>query len=221
MRERRTRAELQQETREHLLEAAAVVFTQRGYHGATMDAVAQEAGYTKGAVYSNFANKEDLFLALLDDRLSHLSAEFDVVDEQVDIHAGMFDRLDDTDGGSGRDTLYAPDGGAWAILALEAVMYAIRSSSQLREQVADRYRQVEARNAELVESVGTAEPLTPEDIGVLLSALGDGLGLRMLIDPEHVTSERASTLFDQAREGLMPGFRQIDIDKSASNTEDE
>jgi len=53
-----------QQTREHLLAAAAEVFAERGFYGATLDEVAAVAGFTKGAVYSNFKNKEDLFLAL-------------------------------------------------------------------------------------------------------------------------------------------------------------
>jgi AcrR family transcriptional regulator len=51
-------------TREHLLAAAAEVFARRGYHGATLDEVAQTAGFTTGAIYSNFSGKEELFLAL-------------------------------------------------------------------------------------------------------------------------------------------------------------
>jgi AcrR family transcriptional regulator len=53
-----------QQTREHLLAAAAEVFAERGFHGASLDEVAAVAGFTKGAVYSNFKNKEDLLLAL-------------------------------------------------------------------------------------------------------------------------------------------------------------
>ena len=53
-----------QQTREHLLAAAAEVFAEQGFHGASIDEVAAVAGFTKGAVYSNFKNKEDLFLAL-------------------------------------------------------------------------------------------------------------------------------------------------------------
>src|SRR5580658_3699842 len=53
-----------QQTREHLLAAAAEVFAERGFHGASLDEVAAVAGFTKGAVYSNFRNKEGLFLAL-------------------------------------------------------------------------------------------------------------------------------------------------------------
>jgi AcrR family transcriptional regulator len=53
-----------QQTRDHLLAAAAQVFADRGFHGASLDEVAAVAGFTKGAVYSNFKNKEGLFLAL-------------------------------------------------------------------------------------------------------------------------------------------------------------
>ena len=63
-------------TREHLLEAAAVVFARDGYYGASLDDVAAAAGFTKGAVYSNFKNKEDLFLALLDHRIDRQMAAF-------------------------------------------------------------------------------------------------------------------------------------------------
>src|SRR5271154_6402080 len=56
-----------QQTRDYLLQAAATVFTERGFYAASLDEVAAAAGFTKGAVYSNFKNKEDLFLALLED----------------------------------------------------------------------------------------------------------------------------------------------------------
>ena len=52
-------------TRRHLLDAAAIVFARDGFHGATLDDVAATAGFTKGAVYSNFKSKDDLFLAVL------------------------------------------------------------------------------------------------------------------------------------------------------------
>src|SRR5438477_12871049 len=56
-------------TRQHLLEAAAMVFARDGFQGSSLDEVAATAGFTKGAVYSNFRSKDDLFLALLDDRI--------------------------------------------------------------------------------------------------------------------------------------------------------
>jgi len=62
---RRTRRDRQAQTRANLIAAAREVFLARGFHTASLDEIAELAGYTKGAVYSNFAGKDDLFLALL------------------------------------------------------------------------------------------------------------------------------------------------------------
>lgn len=53
-------------TRQRLLDAAETVFARRGFHGASVEEIAREAGATTGALYSNFAGKEDLFLALFE-----------------------------------------------------------------------------------------------------------------------------------------------------------
>ena len=66
---RLTRAESHARTRQALLDAAAQVFANRGFGGASLDEIAEVAGYTKGAVYSNFGSKDELFLAVLQDRM--------------------------------------------------------------------------------------------------------------------------------------------------------
>ena len=66
--ERLTREEKKARTRAQLIDAAAAVFARRGFVAASLDEVAEEAGLTKGAVYSNFDSKEDLFEAVLDER---------------------------------------------------------------------------------------------------------------------------------------------------------
>jgi AcrR family transcriptional regulator len=63
---RLTRAERKELTRELLFDAAIEVFARKGYNGASLDDVAEAAGFTKGAVYSNFTRKSDLFRALLE-----------------------------------------------------------------------------------------------------------------------------------------------------------
>ncbi|WP_277211750.1 TetR/AcrR family transcriptional regulator [Isoptericola croceus] len=64
-----SRADRQRQTREALVQTARAVFARDGYHGARLDSIAREAGYSKGAVYSNFAGKADLFLAVIDANL--------------------------------------------------------------------------------------------------------------------------------------------------------
>ena len=67
---RLTRVERKARTREEILEAAHRVFLRDGFHRATLDDIAEEAGYTTGAVYSNFDGKDGLFLALLDQQFA-------------------------------------------------------------------------------------------------------------------------------------------------------
>ena len=63
---RLTREQSKANTRERLLDAARTVFARGGYHGATVEQIASEAGFSTGALYSNFDGKEDLFLALME-----------------------------------------------------------------------------------------------------------------------------------------------------------
>ena len=105
---RLTRAEQREKTRGCLVEAAAKVFTRRGYDKASLDEVAEEAGFTKGAVYSNFKGKEDLFLATIDahfeERLRSIKRVMqEEPDEQGTAHAAG--------GGSFRITPSAPEVG--------------------------------------------------------------------------------------------------------------
>src|SRR5207248_1699429 len=66
---RLTRAERQAQTRRDLLDAAARVFVKRGFTGSSVEEISAEAGYTRGAFYSNFRSKNDLFVELLHDRV--------------------------------------------------------------------------------------------------------------------------------------------------------
>src|SRR5436190_14720207 len=74
-----SRKETQEQTREQLVAAAAKVFARRGYHRATVDEIASEAGFTIGALYSNFKTKEDLFLAIADRQVETRVAEISAV----------------------------------------------------------------------------------------------------------------------------------------------
>jgi AcrR family transcriptional regulator len=74
---RRTRSDNKVRTRDGLIAAAREVFLERGFHPATLDEIAERAGYTKGAVYSNFAGKDDLFLAMLGEHYVRRAAVYE------------------------------------------------------------------------------------------------------------------------------------------------
>src|SRR5258708_13872875 len=79
---RLTRGGKKGQTRLRLLEAAAQVFARRGYHAGTVGEVAEEAGYTVGALYSNFAGKQELFLAMLDEHFDQEMAAYKEISSQ-------------------------------------------------------------------------------------------------------------------------------------------
>src|SRR6188472_3717601 len=83
---RETRAEKQARTRAELLDTAAKVFARRGYRGASVEEIAEEAGYSHGAVYSNFEGKADLFLAVFEDYMAERARELAAT--QVDVAEG-------------------------------------------------------------------------------------------------------------------------------------
>ena len=79
MMSRLTRKEKQAHTRACLMNSAAKVFALRGLQQASIDEVAEDAGFTKGAFYANFKSKEELFLAMLDERFAKRIADIEEV----------------------------------------------------------------------------------------------------------------------------------------------
>ena len=71
---RRTRAEISEANRRAVLDAARQQFEKHGYHGASLDGIAEAAEFSKGAVYSRFDSKDDLFLAVLEDHIERRAA---------------------------------------------------------------------------------------------------------------------------------------------------
>src|SRR5512142_831303 len=72
---RLTRAQSRAQTRDRLLEAARAVFARSGFHGASVEEIASAAGYSTGALYSNFDGKEDLFLVLMEREIDEHARE--------------------------------------------------------------------------------------------------------------------------------------------------
>lgn len=95
---RLTREQSRARTRERLLASAAVVFTREGYAGASIDRIAEEAGYSKGAMYSNFASKDELFFAMFDfyalGQANELCRRLDALDDPDALIAAVCDWAD-------------------------------------------------------------------------------------------------------------------------------
>jgi AcrR family transcriptional regulator len=182
-----------QQTRDYLLQAAAQVFAERGFHAASLDQVAAAAGFTKGAVYSNFKSKEDLFLALLEGAYTREAAlvreTMDASEVPPEDRLGDFASLVRTEYGESPDL---------SGLYLEFALYA-RRNPEARDRLAalddDDVRAI----AEIIEgSRSTREdqlgPASAETAARLVIALFRGIGVLRLIDPTAVDS----TLLEEA-----------------------
>jgi AcrR family transcriptional regulator len=177
-RERLSRAERTALTRSELLEAAERRFYEDGYHGTTLEAIAEEAGYTKGAVYSAFESKAGLFLTLVEA----------LIDERLEEIAGLF--AEHPVGPSRvRELAEKPVGERsqrWALLVIEFWIHAAREP-ELLEQFAARYRRMRDGLAALASETST--PLGAESWAIVTLALVNGLALERLIDPEGVPDD--------------------------------
>lgn len=173
-----TRAERQARTRDRLVEVARRLFLADGYNATSLDRVALEAGFSKGAVYSNFSGKEELCLAVLDE----------IRTEQVDRVMAAFTADDDLDGridafaGWAREHLGNP---RWTALEVELAGVA-RHSAFVRDELVVRHQALVDAAAALLERVteeaGVRPALPERRAAVALLSLGIGLGSLRSLD---------------------------------------
>lgn len=182
MQERLNRQERKSQTRERLIDAAAAVFAQRGFETATLDEVAAAAGYTKGAVYSNFASKTELFIALIERRIEVQTAE----------HARRFEGQDLP--GLARTLEAGPDEDPdserqWLLLAVEFWLHAMRDE-RARVLMAEQYERARLASAELIaplyQTMGQEPSMPPRDLAIVIESIGIGLAIQAALDPGAV-----------------------------------
>ena len=178
-----TRKERQARTRTALMDSAAALAVRHGIEGASLDAVAQSAGFTKGAVYANFASKEDLFLSMLD---AHFQARLRELDRIMSTEDDPDTQAREAAQGLMRMLDAQPE---WHRLFFEFAVHAARNES-FRLQLVERYRALRERLAELlarrVERLGI-EPVVPADeVAAMAFAMANGVALERLLEPEAV-----------------------------------
>lgn len=163
MRRRLTRDESRVATRQAVMDAAEGLFIERGYRGASLDEIAEAAGYSKGAVYSNFESKGDLFLALLDRRAAS---------ERAALASGGTPQASD-------DPL------GWPLATLDFFVDVVRDE-RLKAALADRYREARRGAGGLVGVDKHPVDFCQEELATVAMALGSGLIIQSAIDSSAV-----------------------------------
>jgi AcrR family transcriptional regulator len=187
------------QTRARLLYAAGEVFAKHGYDRASLDDVAAAAGLTKGAVYSSFASKDELFYALMRDR----------IDERLALVAAAVDRqttLQDTtrDAGAGLAELIFSQAD-WHLLFIEFWARAVRDPS-LRKEFARQRRAARELIAQFIQQqaaqLGTDLPAPADQLAVAVLALSNGIAIEQLADPDTVDPSVFATTLGLLLNGL-------------------
>jgi AcrR family transcriptional regulator len=173
------------ETRRRLFEAAARVFEARGIGAASIEAIAADAGFTRGAVYSNFADKDELIIAMLEDHVERsVRDNLDLLDRHRD-PVDFVAALRDADR-SRRDPL-----GRAPLLHIELILFVARTAAR-RPALAKRLRVRRALISRIIAVTGRAgrgRRVDPTWAGAMLLALEDGFRLHRLIDPETTPAD--------------------------------
>jgi AcrR family transcriptional regulator len=188
---RLSRAEQNDRNRALLLAAARRVFLERGYYAATLDQIADEAGFSKGAVYSRFASKADMFLALLEDRIAERAAENERLAGEL-AGTGNFAALLDL---AERAERGAP---GWRLLVTEFRVHAARDPelnrryAALHAQAVDGVAQV---FAEVSKEDGKDLPLPPRQQAELWLTIETGRVLEQIADPDAFGGPEVPVLY--------------------------
>lgn len=181
-----TRKERQVQTREQVIAAAARVFARRGYHRATVEEIASEAGFTIGALYSNFSGKEELFLAIADRHTEARVAEIEALGAATD-----------GDGDAGAEAAaqvrsFLESDPEWPLLFYEFWSLSVRNP-ELQDELAQRrdaIRDALAVTLERVaERVGFELRFPAPVLATAIAASINGLAFERAADPDALPEE--------------------------------
>nr|HEV8009124.1 TetR/AcrR family transcriptional regulator [Bradyrhizobium sp.] len=174
------------DTREKLFEAAARVFEDQGIGGASIEAIAAAAGFTRGAFYSNFKSKDELIIAMLEDHVAQsIRRNLDLLDRHRNL-ADFIDALKTIDRSHQDPLARSP------LLHMEMILFVARAEKR-RPDLAKRLRARRKLIVDIVEATSknngkNASP-NPTWIGAIVLALEDGFRLHRLIDPETTPAD--------------------------------
>jgi AcrR family transcriptional regulator len=198
-------AEKRELTRRNVLNAAHRVFGRSGYHGATLQEIAVAAGVSKGAVYYNFASKEELFLALLDARMEERLQEIRAAYATPDLEP-------DPSGRAARDYMdNLQRNREWIPLFFEFVAHAARDE-RFRKEFAARFKRFWDELGAVVESRARKEnlalPLPATHLAIALDVLGIGFMLPQIVDPDHVPDDLLPKALGYMLRGVTDAARE-------------
>jgi AcrR family transcriptional regulator len=200
---RLTRPEQSERNRNLVLDAARSIFLARGYHAATVEEIADRAGFSRGVVYSRFGTKADLLLALLDRRIDELAEQNAALARDLSGDRGAIALMDQA-------AARVHDDPGWGLLLIEFRVHAARDP-ELNQRYAAAHRRtiagIAAALAAVYERAGQDPPFPAGQLAELLAALGSGAQLEHAANPAALPASFRADLLDRllaARDAAGP-----------------
>ena len=207
-----TRKQRQAHTRSCLMKSAAKIFARRGLQHASIEEVAQDAGFTKGAFYANFRSKEELFLAMLDERFSEQLAK---LDERMAGEGELSDQARDAAVDFARDLSDDP---VWMRLYFQFAAHAARDEG-FRAELVTRMRALRARFAEIFRRRGERlpfpAPVEPDELALMADVIVDGFAIHKLLDPDDFPDELHGRIWGV----FVTGLRTMAVEQASTRDE--
>ncbi|RDK02332.1 TetR/AcrR family transcriptional regulator [Paraburkholderia lacunae] len=189
-RQRLTREQSKDQTRQRLLDAAQAIFMKKGFVAASVEDIAGAAGYTRGAFYSNFRSKSELFLELLRRDHETMQAGLHAIFESAASREEMEKRVL-----SYYSTLHGEN--KCFLLWVEAKLLAVRDGRfriRFNAFMHEKLEQLSAYIREFSVRVGTPLPLPAETLAMGLMGLCDGVQFFYTVDPQNVSFQKAESV---------------------------
>jgi AcrR family transcriptional regulator len=192
-RRRMTREESRTHTRERVLDSAAVIFRRDGFHRASIDEIAEEAGFSRGAVYSSFANKEEFFLALHDrearQRVQLIAARL--------LENGTLEDAARTAARTSYERHLADPG--WSLVTSEFAVHAARNPDVAR-RLREQDRLMREASTRLIAEICARDCIQcgereANEVVTAMMAIGCGITLEQQIAPDTVNPQMMEDLF--------------------------
>jgi AcrR family transcriptional regulator len=200
---RLTQEERKKETRQLLVESAVETFAALGFHGASVDKIAEHAGFSKGAVYAHFHTKEELFLAIVEHQMHvHIHNIQQVINEQhslshfIETMNEYFDSVRETNR-------------TWSMLNMEFLLYTMRDQSVRHKwatMLTESVEQLSKSIKHLMSKESHHSTLSEDELAWTILSLENGIAIFHYISEDHVPLN----LYGKALQNiLLPSYQEI------------
>lgn len=196
-----TQEERKKETRQLLLESAFETFAKLGFHGASVDKIAEHAGFSKGAVYAHFHTKEDLFLAIVEQQMNLYVQNIRQVIEQQQSLSHFIETMDEY-----FDSV-KPQTQTWSMLSMEFLLYAMREESARHKwsnMITETVEQISKSIESLLLKENYKSTLSAEEIAWTMLSLENGMSIFYYISQNHIPLD----LYGKALQNILLSSHQ-------------